>query len=516
MIIIPTIKTFDLPDSIYQKCDIDVEQIDNIQIVNLDTYLIYFRSTRPLIYNHLKLSDDVVKLSELHQLYHRQDWSNITNETALSVLKHFNYSDDYTFNLLADYRAMFFDRKRLNMFDQRFDAIKRTEHITQEFVKHWSCDLTMLHTEKAREFNVYHVERLKLLEQFYAELFSSIDTTDVHVNYLYDRIEVVTPDNYVIRIMFLVPSYGYVNIDVCDKAGQVGDNRTSRLILCKCSSRHKCIGQIIEILEKNVERVHQFSTEYKELENVYSDSFLQSKLILNSMLTEMKSNDRKSYIENNIVKFVQINTNSIIVNTCRFHKNERLGFSRTVHYIKDGMIYRTVKNIMHGAYNIEKIDDIVTHLLRNGTINVYRPSDKIHLDDYLVLINKKTIRFDSVIFRMTYSDMDELSKQYFVESDYIVKDRYTHNQIDSELEIQERLSLVQHEISSVRFMNYFEGIYKRTNKDVYDQIKSTYKKLQYQEIHTIIIPWILKHGRLAEVLKSKLEAIKPRKKHSTL
>jgi hypothetical protein len=410
---------------------------------------------------------------------------------------------------MSVFTALFFDHRRLLMYNERVKAIDATEYILQGFTKHWSCDSTQLANSTSRDFD-YTDKRLKLISDFYDTILKDLIVPDnLKINYYYDRIEFITHDNYTIR--FLLFKQGYVSIDVHDKSTLVEPVRAS-IVICKCSARYPIIAQVLERLEQNFDICSKYMSDLKALES--EPAYMQMKIVLTAILTDLKENRNRSYFTSDKLKVVAVNPMSISRFLVSFTAYDKIRYKRSIVKLKfDGNVdagtvdagtvdYELTSHI-GSKFNLSKISDIVDQLLRSGVINIYDEHDKIDLTDYIAYLTNKTKYSDFITFKMSLADRDKHYAKYF-ETVYpdIIK-RYQSDLIEDKKSVDKQLKHVSDHWKFQPWMNYFEYNYRQKHLVEYRITENDIKAEQKLYAKTVIRKYILSNKTLSDILLKK-------------
>lgn len=505
---------YNLPQELRQKANIDVEKIDGYDIKCLDDYLLYFPMSRVIVYNYLKYADTStsVKISWLHKVFGTDigSWSSCEwRQSLLQTDKAYkktidkNVLDDYSWSTgSAIFAAMHFDNKRLNIPEIRTSACKLTEKVIDETIKHWSCDLTDLQNPSSYKYNSYQKERLTLLDNFWQDLLGFLDMSNVDYTYFFDRIEFIIDQKYTLRIILL---YGkYIRIDVMSNTGHLQLN-DQNLVLVKYISKNPIISTIIERLEDNFDKTRKFRDDMIQLEETYKSEFDQYRIIMNSVLSDLKSEHSKSYFDSRRIKFLAINDHAITTYIIYFRPNGKPQYKRSTYLIDrdSGEITKSFENHMNTSFYVTDINELSDNLLRSGFVNVYAESDNINMFDYVELLTGCTDLFHKMFFRYTYSDLSAVSEQYFdTYQDDIIK-CYLNDQHSTYEETQKYVDREFKDVKKLKFMNYFENRYAELNPAKYDDNKLKFKRQQLMYAKQDVANFISDKPHL-QFLKAKL------------
>ena len=480
---------YSIPQEVKDRLIIDIQPIPNITISNFDDYAIHFRKSQVLVYKHLKYSKDSVKLSYLHERYYTQfgkffklNLKEIEdNETIYAKVIQKNVRDDYSWSTSGwKLTSAFFDRSKLKMFDVREKAIDCTSKLHSKTIRHWSGNITDLFKYRSRRYHKYHEERLNLIEDLYSNYI--LKNVDIHENIKIatssNKIEFTNTKNseYYIRILIGEFKFGYIDIDIMSERGSISNETKKRLILAKFASKYSCFGSIINNLEDCSDQVLNYLKQLKELSNKYRFEIEQNKLIITSILSELKNNDKFGYV-NKPVKFVSINSrdNIQVLNCFVSNKNDKVRYSKVIHHIEDNEICQETGSYTANYYN-NNLTELAEYLIEQGYINAYHTNDEPDLTDYLALLTNQTALYNHLTFRLTFSEVSKICDSYFTEVEELINKRYTEGNVDDTLK---QLA----EPDRIKYSNYFEERYSEIYDD-YERLKTVYKKLQIKKLNT--------------------------------
>lgn len=423
------------------NCDIDVSQINGKAIEHLDDYLFHFPLQRKLAYAYIKYSEEVVKLSQVHQLFKSIDdieWllHSTTHKKRMKqddtyakvVTKYIRNPWTWT-SSMVHMQPHLFDAKYLKLGQFQSVAHKCNWSYLNTQNMHWTSLLNGVRTmEGLVKHNEWFVQRRKLEYDFFEGLLSRFTfSPQLRLTYYFNTIEVYDDVSKLCMQFEIYPTSDVVAWIMYPMNAKKRGRKVSNVLTMKMLAKYNELFSLYQLLNSiDVRKQYQkYYDKLAALKVTHKDTWDRLHASTVQLVTDLGQRakgahwDKTSMIYAYFVRQGSVDrcgiTSDSNLRMFRMHRrtkilNDRLERTDVINYSAYNNPYRTV----------EKFAD---WLLNVGFINISHINDIHNLYDYELLATGKSQTFALQFLKLPQT----VASEYFV--DY-----------------EERIDMLKHEV----------------------------------------------------------------------
>ena len=490
-----------IENSLRERLLLDCQKLEGIVIRSIDEYLLYFPTTKKLVYEYLKKTTEPVKLSYLHNLFVDQSYNKWTESIEIQsdpiakrVVEKLVY-DPYTWKYgIRDFQHITFDSKYLLLNDSRLEARKCVDYFYSCGNTHQISQHTTLRGFKTKHIHdEYFSKRHEITKNF----FENVILKDVHfqntakVNYMFDFVEVYDEiSGMTFRHDVKMDMDNSMKLIFKSKDSNRKKSTAKHSSLFKFGRRHPAFWTMIDNISERSNEILAYHNSLLDLKKSYESTVKQSILTIKTILEDFA--EQRNYLDFSKLGMIMVHPNSVESNWFRMNKDsKRFSLYKSTYYPNSKRSTEDDKDwsritTRSQSYNLrtDSYEKIAEYLFDLGMMNVFYWNAEPEITEYYLLSQGKLDHRYSMLFCMS-----PLKQSLLVAEDYLnfqkeIKVRY-ENSINAGIELDHTLPQDKNQ-NKEEFKSYIEYFYSKKWPYVFANERKNVKKSMTKNINKIV------------------------------